>query len=253
MKFYKFGKEDNPSIILIHGMLTPWQIWMPHIDHFSKKYYVIVPVIGGHDETAVSKFHSIEDEAAQIENHMLEINKKHIFAVCGLSLGGAISYRLKANGKLNIQYLIMDGAPLCPFGKLLTSIMTKNYLQIVQKSKLRDKKTIENFKKFFLPERFLDSYLKIADNMEDSSVIRAVSETASNMFSIPIPNNGSGIVYVYGTALNELLSKQSAKYLSKKYTDSTVIKLKGSSHCHKAIYEPNEWLAVIESYLLKSR
>ena len=40
MKFHTFGSDKNPPIVLIHGTLTPWQVWEKQIEHFKKKYYV---------------------------------------------------------------------------------------------------------------------------------------------------------------------------------------------------------------------
>ena len=50
MNFHTFGSKDAPKMILIHGGLTPWQIWNEQIEHFSKKYYVIVVALNAHVE-----------------------------------------------------------------------------------------------------------------------------------------------------------------------------------------------------------
>lgn len=47
MKFHEFGDPKNQKIMLIHGVLTPWQIWKPQIEYFKKHYFVIVPALDG--------------------------------------------------------------------------------------------------------------------------------------------------------------------------------------------------------------
>ena len=35
MKFHTFGSDDGKTILLIHGMLNPWQIWKDVSDAFA--------------------------------------------------------------------------------------------------------------------------------------------------------------------------------------------------------------------------
>lgn len=97
-------------------------------------------------------------------------NINTIDVLCGLSLGGVIAREIWKNQKLGVRNLVLDGAPLIAFPKIMESIMTNSYLNIIHKSKVRDRKTLESFKREFLPERYLESYLKIADNMSDESI-----------------------------------------------------------------------------------
>ena len=48
MIFHTFGDDHNPAILLIHGVLTPWQIWEDAIRQFSKESCVIVPALDAH-------------------------------------------------------------------------------------------------------------------------------------------------------------------------------------------------------------
>ena len=36
MNFHTFGDESKPVILLIHGVLTPWQVWETQIEHFIR-------------------------------------------------------------------------------------------------------------------------------------------------------------------------------------------------------------------------
>ena len=35
MRFHTFGSDSNKAIVLIHGMLNPWQLWQQAIDAFA--------------------------------------------------------------------------------------------------------------------------------------------------------------------------------------------------------------------------
>ena len=106
MIFHTFGDQNNKVILLIHGMLTPWQIWEDATSHFSKDYYVVVPELDGHTEDATSQFLSVESEAEQIREYVLRKFNGKIHALCGLSMGGRIAAVLAGMGaRYNIWFL----------------------------------------------------------------------------------------------------------------------------------------------------
>lgn len=91
MKFHTFGDEKNQVMILLHGMLNPWQIWEDAAAYFSKEYYVVVPELDGHTEEEKSSFVSVEEEAEAIRKYAIENFDGKISALCGLSMGGRIA------------------------------------------------------------------------------------------------------------------------------------------------------------------
>ena len=45
MQFHTSGDPQKPPMLLIHGVLTPWQIWEPVAAHFAADYRIIdVPI-----------------------------------------------------------------------------------------------------------------------------------------------------------------------------------------------------------------
>lgn len=249
MNFHTFGDAQRPKILLIHGVLTPWQIWNEAIEHYSPNNFVVVPELDAHTEEQPSEFICIEHEAAQIEDYLLQMNANNLYAVCGLSMGGAIASLLWRNGRIKIENLIMDGAPLVPAGGFLTNVMTNSYLDIIHKSKKRNSKTLENFKKVFLPQKYLYSYLKIADNMSDSSMSNMIRSVGANSLPKNIPDSDTKILYMHGTKSNEALSKKSAKLLRKHYPNTKIICSKGTVHCEVAIYQTHKWLETVDKFL----
>lgn len=249
MKFHIFGDSENSKLILLHGVQTPWQIWNYQIDYFSREYHVIVPALNGHEEDDKSEYISLEQEAKHIEEYFIANYGEEVFAVCGISMGGAIALKLWESEKLKIHKLIMDGAPLVPYGRILTNMMIKEYLKITHRSQKRNTKTLENFKKKFLPEQYLDSYLRIVDNMSDETIKNIVKSISQNKMTHNMKASGEGILYIHGTTINEILSKRSAKLLRKYYKQATIVRCKGCSHCYKAIYEAEEWIKIVESFL----
>lgn len=108
MNFHTFGNPANPRIILIHGTLTPWQIWDEQIRHFSENYHVTVVALDAHEEDKATEFISIRQQAEQIENYIMDNYDGEVFAVCGASMGGTIAGIMWQNGVVGIvkrQYM----------------------------------------------------------------------------------------------------------------------------------------------------
>jgi len=249
MKMLEFGNHLHKKLLLIHGMQVPWQVWQPQIDHFSQHYCVIVPILDGHNPTEPSTFSSIETEAEAIEKQFIEQYGDELFAICGMSMGGSIASVLWTRGNLRINKLFLEGAPLVPQSKLLTSIITKEYINLTHKTKQRDPKTLNKCEKTFIPKKYMPYFLEMMDAISDETITNCV--TSAGQFRLPeSPKRGKiDIIYYHGTTLNELLSKKSAKYL-KKYYPNTIIKcLNGYSHCQLVLQYPEEHKRLLEEFL----
>ena len=164
-------------------------------------------------------------------------------------MGGAIASIMWRNGIVKIHNLVMDSAPIMPMGKIAAKVMTNNYLSIIRKSKKRDKKTLENFKKHFLPERHLDSFLKIADNMSETSIRNMIYSVCGCELCKGIPHNETRILYIHGTKGTELFQMKCSTHLKKNYPEARVVCFRRTGHCEAAIYKPLKWLEVVEKFL----
>lgn len=248
MKLHEFGNVNAPTMVLIHGVLTPWQIWEAQIRAFEKDYHIFVVALSAHTEEEASEFISLEAEVSDIITALQAHDVTEIHALCGLSLGGVIAHEIWKSTRLPIKHLVLDGAPLVPFPFGSSGFMTKNYINLIHKSKKRDPKVIASFKKNFLPEKYLDSYLKIADFMSDTSMANIVKAADTGNLCTTVDNK-SKILFLHGTKGNEILSKNVGKLIKKAYPETEVVCFKGDIHCYKAIYEPEKWVAVVKEFI----
>ncbi len=249
MIFHEYGNKEKPAIILIHGALTPFDIMLPIAEHFKEDYRVIIPALDGHTKEEISQFESIEQEAERIESYLLDNGIQEALSLCGLSLGGAIANAIIKRGNIKVKNLILDGAPLVKAPAWLTQVMTDNYLDILRKSKKRDKKTLDNFCKFFLPESYLPCYLSFIDNMQEDSIINMMKSVGESTLCESIDTKETKFLYLHGTKMNEYLSKKSAKKIIKLYPDATVVTLKGDAHCECAIYTPDDFAKIVIDFI----
>ena len=49
MRILEYGNTNNPTIMLVHGFESPYQIWIDYIEHYKENYHILVPILPGHD------------------------------------------------------------------------------------------------------------------------------------------------------------------------------------------------------------
>ena len=116
MIFHTYGKKENKAIVLIHGVLTPWQIWNTAIRKFKRNYYVIVPELDAHTEVTPTVFHSVGEEADKIHDYIMEELNGHVFLLAGLSMGGRIAATLN-DPAVAVSKAEIQGLKVKPVGK----------------------------------------------------------------------------------------------------------------------------------------
>ena len=248
MQIHTFGDKDNKVVVLIHGMLTPWQMWQDAIEYFKKDYYIVVPELDAHTQHEISRFESVQAEADKISKYIKENLGGKVYMLCGLSMGGRIAATVAKDKSLMIERLVLDGAPLKRMPGILVSFMKSSYKSIIKKSKARDKKIIESCKKDFLPEELIPDFLAVADKMEDTSIDNILESVFSD-FEYVKYNSNMKILFMHGTKGNESVSKKCAAMM-KKVNPQTVIKCyKGYTHARLACFEQPKWIKEVAAWM----
>ena len=248
MIFHTFGDKNKRAVLFIHGMLLPWQIWSRAIEYFSKDYYVIVPELDAHTQDETSQFNSVEEEALKIEKYILENLNGKTYMICGLSMGGAIAAKLIMNGNIVTEKLILDGAPLLKVSGLLKKIMKSSYISIIKKTKKRDPKVIERAKRDFLPGERMDDFFKLADRMENDSLVNMI-DTIFAGTDIKKIKNEPGILFLHGTKGNEAVSKKAAIKLKEENPQTQIMQFDGYAHAQLAVFESDKWVDAVSEWI----
>ena len=169
MRFLEFGNKENKAIILIHGYGISWKMWMPQIDVFSKDYFVIVPVLDGHDTEKSSTFTTVEKAATDIIDYLAQIYGEHVFAICGASLGATIAIDVLAQDRLKIDKAIIDGGPVVPMNKLFLSFSIMMRIMQAHRMKKENKFVHYMLSRTFFPKELVDEIMRVGANMTDES------------------------------------------------------------------------------------
>lgn len=248
MEFHTFGNKENSAVILLHGMLTPWQIWNKAAETFSEKYYVVVPELDAHTEDVKSSFISIEDEAQKICGYIKRELNGEVFLLAGLSMGGRIAAVTAEKPDIKISHLVLDGAPLLKTNGILKDIMKKNYRNIISRSKEREVKIQKAFERDFLPAEYWDHFVRIADNMEKQSVDNIINEVFTDLDIKAYPDDMK-IMFMHGTKGNESVSRKGALKMKEKNPGMEIRCYDGLAHAELACFMPDQWIREVEDFI----
>ena len=168
MKILEYGNPSNDKIILIHGFESPYQVWQDYIDFYKKDYCLIVPILTGHNVDDKEDFISFERCVKELESYYITKYGNKVYAIYGMSMGGIVASYIWQNQNIEITKLILESSPLLPFGKVLINILTKQYLSITHKVKIRDEKTINQAINTIITIDKLDLFLQLIDHISNT-------------------------------------------------------------------------------------
>ena len=248
MVFHTYGNKENKAVVLIHGMLTPYQIWNKTIEEFADSHYVIVPELDGHTEDETSEFKSVEDEARKIAEYLTKELNGEVYLLAGISMGGRIVSELAKSTAIKIENLVIDGAPLMKVNGILKSIMRNNYKAILKKSKARDPKVKASFEKNFLPGEYWNEFLKIADNMSIETVDNIIDSLFRPFEFIKYPDDMK-ILFMHGTKGNESVSKKGALKMKELNPKMEIRSFDGLAHAELLCFKQEQWNRELREFL----
>ena len=96
----------------------------------------------------------------------------------------------------------------------------------------------------------MDYFVKILDNMSDTTIQNCLSSIANFKLRSDIELYDTKIYYFHGTAMNEMLAKKSAKYVKKHYPTTVVKCFKGKAHCENSIFNQEYMITELDDLLL---
>ncbi|MFY3791965.1 alpha/beta fold hydrolase [Ureibacillus sp. MALMAid1270] len=214
MEFLEFGNIRNPKIMLIHGMATTWETcYKATINELKEDFFIIVPVLDGHNPNEQSEFCSIHEVVKKIEQYIVERHGGKLHAASGFSMGGTILIQILANQIVQINRVVLDAAycaPLGIFSKLCTKFLS------TQISKVKENKPFHILlRKVMEYGRFDEDAFRRA--FYSSISYNTILNCFSQLFEYRLPKNlcsiKADVTYWYGS--NESYAAKSARNLKK--------------------------------------
>lgn len=113
MKFYTFGSETKPVILLIPGTCCHWKLNFGEVIPLLEQDFRVVCVsYDGFDDTEDTVFPDMLTETQKIEQYILDNYGGHICAAYGCSLGGSFVGLLVQRGNIHMDHGILGSSDL---------------------------------------------------------------------------------------------------------------------------------------------
>lgn len=251
MEILEYGDPGKDKIILIHGFESPYQIWDEYIKYYSKYYCVIVPVLTGHNPKIKEDFVSFELSAKEVEDYYIDRHGNRVYALYGMSMGGVLASYIWINKRIKIDKLILESSPLLSYGKLMTNILTKQYLSVTHKARKRDIKTVKRAVNSMVSEDMLEIFLELLDHISDVTIRNYINEVGRFKLPEDINTPATKVYYYYGSTMNEFIFRKVAEYLKKNYINAHIVCLKGKGHCEDALLNPMKHIKELNKILIE--
>lgn len=143
MKFYSFGDETKPVILLLPGTCCHWKRNFGHvIPLLERNFRVICVSYDGFDETEDTVFSNMLTETEKIEDYIQANHGGRICAAYGCSMGGSFVGLLIQRNKIWIGHGILGSSDLDQggglFARLQAQLISNVLYGMFQKGKLPD-------------------------------------------------------------------------------------------------------------------
>lgn len=113
MKFYEFGKEDSPVVMLLPGTCCHWKLnFSEVIPLLEENFRVVCVSYDGFDETEESIFDDMISQTEKIERYIIENYGGYIEVAYGCSLGGSFVGLLVEIQKIHIDHAVLGSSDL---------------------------------------------------------------------------------------------------------------------------------------------
>ena len=109
MTVIEFGKENQDTVLLLHGGGLSWWNYREVAKLLEKDYHVILPVLDGHADSDAA-FTTIEDNAARLISYIDTHFGGQVTVLGGLSLGGQVALEMLSQRPDICCYALIESA-----------------------------------------------------------------------------------------------------------------------------------------------
>jgi len=245
MLFKHFGNKSNPTLVLLHGGGLSWWIWQRPIAQLISDYYIIAPIIDGHDIDG-NEFISISDSSDHLIAYIEETCSGSVFAIGGFSLGAQIVLDVLGKQPKIAKYAIIESALTEPMGLgagMILPMVSLSYGLIQQRwfAKLQAAQ-------MFIPEEYFDTYFVSTKNISKNSLINITRSNGAFRLAPSLTACQAKALILVGSKEPKVMVT-SANQIAKALPNATLAVLDGFHHGELCIKHPKIYVDRIKRWL----
>ncbi len=252
MKFYEFGDESKPSIMLLPGTCCHWKNNFGHVVNLlSESFYVICASYDGFDETENSKFIHMITETEKIEQYINDKLNGRIHAVYGCSLGGSFIGLLMQRNNIHMNHGILGSSDLDQVNEEDAIKKADRIVPFIYKIIKGDKINymLVYIMKIIKGRQIIDFLLRLLFGVGSVDVSFVTEDNIRSQYISDLVTNLDDGIYVTGTKIHCFYaSKMGSKYLeryNKHFKDANIIKY-NLHHEELLGCRPYEWVEEVK-------
>lgn len=248
MKFYTFGKKENPAILLFPGTCCHWKRnYEGVIPYLEKYYYVVCASYDGFDEQEDTVFADMLTETQKIEDYVKANFNGKIFAAYGCSMGGSFVGLLAQREAIHIEHGILGSSDLDQetgvSAKMKAWLVGKFLYSIFQRGKLPAFCERYLGKMDLEQKDYLDKMMKMF-GIGDTSMSFVKKESIHNQFYSDLVTPLDEKIQVQGTTIHIFYAtKMGEEYLERyeKHFANPQIHRHDMQHEELLVSYPEKW------------
>lgn len=250
MNFHEFGDNTRPHIMLIHGGGNAWWNYLRQARVLSERYHVILPTLDGHGEEHDIPYVSTEKTADTLLEYIEEHCNGHLFALCGVSLGGQIAIELLSRKFDLVEKVIIDGSLCYPQPAMayccIAAVRLFGRFMFSEKACRRQPDLMPKLlpKKMLYPEEIRAHYLQDMPRTPRETLY-TIYRTYMMKYKLKesVQDSNAEVMYWYGEKEMKGV-KKSAQLFQRLLPSCKIFEAKGYNHGYLSIYLPDEWLQI---------
>ena len=245
MTVKEFGKQNNDTILLLHGGGLSWWNYREVSKLLEKDYHVILPVLDGHAESD-APFTTIEDNATRLISYIDTHFGGQVLAIGGLSLGGQIAVEMLSQRKTICQYALIESVLVKPTkltAALIGPTFGMSYVLIKQKwfAKLQ-----ADF--LGIPKALFNDYFRDTCKISKADMIAFLKANSLYTIKQSLSETEAKVKIVAG-AKEQKRIRDSAKLLQVAIPGSSMEILPGLRHGDLSINHPQSYARMLTEWI----
>lgn len=246
MVFKKFGDNNKPTIIILHGGgLSSWAV-EPIVKNLTDNFHIITPIIDGHGEDGANAFTTIRECSNKLLNFIDKNHLGSIHALCGLSIGAQIVLDVLGQREDICKFSIIESAHIIP-----QKIITKLLLPMIKLSyPLIKKRWYSDIQAKFLllPENLYENYYIDSCKISKITLLNIIRENGFFELNTNVVRTRSKVLILYGEKEIESI-KKSGKLLKKSIPFSEVLSLPNFGHGELSQLNPKKYSEILLNFI----
>jgi pimeloyl-ACP methyl ester carboxylesterase len=246
MQFHEFGDIENPTLLVMHGMLCDWQKFRELFQPLEQEFRVIYPAMNGCYDGSPD-FRNYADECAEIERFLIDNYDGKLDSVAGVSQGATLMAILASRNVVSVDKAILDGVYVAHQGKLCAGLALKAFLRMQKNGGMPSKAFLKALPLMGLDESDLDEFKLMYWGWTCESMKANLIENYT--YRVPADFRiDSTIVYLW-CGSKEPYAKKSHEILKKHIKDYEERIFEGYGHGQKMIRDTDDYLREIRKAL----